>query len=171
MGLVKIIIYLKDIKTMAVVRVQTELNAKPNLVWITVLKYQTLVHIMKGLIRFSGKIPIDLSVGDKLFLRLWFFHIIPGWYHHLAIAEIDNTKRIIRSEESGGIVKKWNHIITVSELPTGGTLYCDEIEIEAGFFTTLVCLWAHFQYRYRQMRWRKLARKLSNGEQLEWLGS
>ena len=41
-------------------------------------------------------------------------------------------------------------------------LYRDRIEIEAGFLTPFVGLYARWFYRTRQRRWRALARRLGN---------
>ena len=147
---------------MKVVRVETVLNAPPDFVWKTVLKYSTLSHIMKGLIRFSGDMPEYIKAGDRFWVRLWFFHCIPAWKHLLTISSVDSENRKIQSEESGGMVRKWNHLIEVHALPDGRTHYVDQIEIDAGALTPAVAAWAHIQYRYRQARWRRLAVQAKN---------
>jgi hypothetical protein len=57
-------------------------------------------------------------------------------------------------------VRDWRHRITVDGEGWGSTRYMDEIEVRAGALTPLVWLYANLFYRYRQMRWRRLARKL-----------
>ena len=56
-------------------------------------------------------------------------------------------------------MRNWNHLIRIE--PEGaGSRYTDEIEIGAGPLTPLISLYAKLFYRYRQRRWRKLARTL-----------
>jgi hypothetical protein len=40
----------------------------------------------------------------------------------------------------------------------GGTLYRDQVTIQAGMFTPFIWLFAQLFYRHRQRRWRQLAR-------------
>ncbi len=141
------------------VRVTTSFDAPPESVWANVQRYETLRFIMRGLIRFGGNMPERIQPGDSLCLRLWFFHILPAWWiHRLSISEVDEVNRVIQSKESGGFVRRWDHRISVRPGENGATEYTDEIVIEAGPFTHLVCMWAHFQYRYRQSRWRTMLR-------------
>lgn len=144
------------------VRVATVFDAPPEVVWARVQRYETLRYIMRGLISFGGNMPERICTGDSLRLRLWFFHLLPTWMHVLAIAQVDEGERVIQSKESGGLVRRWDHRISVRPSAAGTTEYVDEIVIEAGPFTPLVCLWAHFQYRYRQRRWCKLLRLMGD---------
>lgn len=146
---------------MAIVHVETRLEAPAEIVWATVQRYDTLRHVMAGLIRFSGKMPEHVNTNDRVEIRLWFFHLIPTWKHVITIEKVSNVERIIQSRECGGFVRTWNHRILVSETSDGATHYADEIEIDAGHWTPLVCAWAHLQYRYRQSRWRRLASQLA----------
>ena len=116
---------------------------------------------MRGLIGFAGTMPDRVRAGDSVNLRLWFFHVLPTWRHTIGIEAVGTPPRTIQSREFGGLVRRWDHLIRVSPGPEGRTDYTDEIEIEAGVFTPLVCFWAHVQYRYRQWRWRRLAVRLS----------
>ena len=142
---------------MKIVQVSTVLDAPSENIWKTVLKYSTLRRVMKGLIHFSGAMPEDLKTGDQFRVRLWFFHFIPAWKHLLTVSMVDEERHQIYTEERGGLVRKWNHLIEVSALPDGRTRYVDRIEIEAGVLTSVVAAWAKFQYTYRQRRWKALA--------------
>ena len=55
----------------------------------------------------------------------------------------------------------WSHRITVDDEGWGSTRYLDEIEIAAGVLTPFVWVYAQLFYRYRQWRWRRLARRLA----------
>lgn len=128
-------------------------------------KPQTLIHVARGFLRFSGadRFPPEWVAGQTVHTRLWFFHVLPGWWRHtLAVAEVDDARRAIHSRERGGFYT-WNHTIQVSPAPDNGSLYSDEIEIAAertsagaGLLTVFVWLYANVFYRYRQARWRRL---------------
>jgi ligand-binding SRPBCC domain-containing protein len=141
--------------------VQTHLTAPADAVWAAVKKPQTLVHVTRGFLGFSGsdRFPAVWNIGQKLETRLWFFHILPGWKHILTVAEVNDNEKLIRSHEYSGFYT-WDHIIRVAD-DSSGCGYSDEIEIRAGLMTLFIWLFANVFYRYRQMRWRKLARSLN----------
>jgi ligand-binding SRPBCC domain-containing protein len=145
-----------------ILRVSTELAAPPERVWEALKELDTLRYITRGLLAFRplGPIPDGLAAGDVVRVRLLFFHVIPAWVHEIRIVTVDEQARRIETNEHGGGVKTWNHRLTVEAEDGGRTLYTDRIEIEAGPMTRLVWAYAHLFYRYRQWRWRRLARTL-----------
>jgi ligand-binding SRPBCC domain-containing protein len=145
-----------------IVRVDTELGAPPERVWEALKKVDTFRYITRGLLGFRslGPVPDGLGPGDVIRIRLLFFHAIPAWVHEIRIVVVDEEARRIETTEHGGAVKTWNHAITVEAAGGGRSRYTDRIEIEAGPVTPLVWAYAHLFYRYRQRRWRLLARTL-----------
>jgi carbon monoxide dehydrogenase subunit G len=144
------------------VRVSTDLAAPPERVWEAVKKIDTLRYITRGLLGFRrlGAVPDALREGDVIRVRLMFFHVLPGWSHEIRIVRLDEEMRRIETSEAGGAVKTWKHMIAVEPAGAEATRYSDEIEIDAGPLTALVAGYARLFYRYRQRRWRKLARTL-----------
>ncbi len=158
-----------------IVRVSTELETSPERAWEAVNKAETLLYITRGLlgIRPLGHVPERFEQDTVVPVRLYFFHVIPAWRHEIRFVRHDEAAREIYTQEHGGPVRNWNHLIKIEPLLAGGTsggqprhrcLYTDEIEIRAGPLTALVWLYAHGFYRYRQRRWRKLARRLESSE-------
>ena len=145
-----------------IARIDTYLPASAEKVWRTLLRRDTFLHITRGMLGFRGSDawPERFWEGTVIHTRLLFFHAIPGWMHTLTVVHVDRENLVLTSEESGGIVKTWNHRIRVEPQNDDHCRYTDEIEIEAGPFTPLIWAWAHVFYRYRQHRWRRLARDL-----------
>jgi hypothetical protein len=131
-------------------------------VWEAVQKVDTLRYVTHGLLGFRplDPIPARLSEGDVVRVRLLFFHFVPAWKHEIRIVHVDERERRIETAERGGAIRTWNHVITVEPAPPG-TRYTDAIEIDAGIMTPLVEAYAKLFYRYRQRRWRRLAKSLS----------
>jgi hypothetical protein len=143
-----------------VARVSTSLDAAPSFVWEAVKRLDTFRYVTRGVLGFrvAGD-PGELRKGMVVRGRLLFFHAIPAWMHEIRVLEVDESRMEILTSEGGGPVSNWGHRITVA--PAGGrTRYTDEIEIDAGAITPLVWAYAHVFYRYRQARWRRLARTL-----------
>jgi ligand-binding SRPBCC domain-containing protein len=107
----------------------------------------------------TSPLPDTLAEGDQLQARVRFLGILPGWNHTLKIERLKLQE--IASAEHGGPVKAWNHTLTFE--PTGecSCRYTDAVEVRAGLLTPLVALFAALIYRYRQARWRSLARVLA----------
>lgn len=55
-------------------------------------------------------------------------------------------------------MRRWDHLIALESHPQG-CVYRDRLSIDAGVFTLPVWLFAQVFYRYRQYRWRRLARR------------
>jgi hypothetical protein len=146
-----------------VVRVSTRLPVPVDLAWATVKRTDTLRYVTRGLLGFrpEGEIPERLAEGETYRMRLLFFGVLPAWRHEIRVARLDDAGHEIRTEERGGPVRDWRHRITVDAEGWGATRYMDEIQIAAGALTPLVWLYAQLFYRYRQRRWRRLARRLA----------
>jgi hypothetical protein len=69
-------------------------------------------------------------------------------------------EHLLRDDGSGQLARRWDHVIRLRAAPDGaGTLYRDEVDIEAGLLTLPVWAFASLLYRWRQRRWRRLARR------------
>lgn len=105
----------------------------------------------------------DWREGETVVGWVFLFGFVPFSRHRLHFSQVDDGSMTLRSRESGGLVKVWNHDITVTPLGPDRCRYGDRIEIDAGLFTPLVGLYANGFYMLRQRRWRKLAEHLSAG--------
>lgn len=145
-----------------VVRVTTELEAPADKVWALLKRKQTFLYVVRGLMGLPAarEWPEEHREGLKLRGRLWFFHVVPGWEHEIRVVSVDEEKLELRTEERGGLVRTWNHRLKVEPVHEARSRYTDEIRLEAGVLTSLVWAFAHLFYRYRQARWRSLAKVL-----------
>ncbi len=144
-----------------IAKISTHLDTTADRAWKAVKRSATLLHVARGLLGFarSSTFPEEWREGDLVRTRLVFFHLLPAWWvHEMRVVRLDDRNREIYTNEGGGLVPVWNHRITITAVSEASCRYTDEIEIRAGFLTPLVCLYAHIFYRYRQMRWRRLAR-------------
>jgi hypothetical protein len=145
-----------------IARIATHLDASADHVWAALKQPWSFVYVTRGVLGLKTRQPLppQWPLGETVQARLIFFHLIPAWTHELQIVHIDDSQREVLSNERGGLIKLWNHRITVTPVSSSCCRYVDEIDIEAGALTPLVWLLAHLFYRYRQMRWRYLARQL-----------
>ena len=77
----------------------------------------------------------------------------------MTIEELDAAARRVQSDEGSALVRSWRHLITVEPLGSGSCRYTDVVEIDAGPLSPVVATWAAGFYRWRQRRWRELARR------------
>jgi hypothetical protein len=143
-------------------RIQTELPTSAEKAWRALLERDTFLFVTKGMLGFQGsdQWPDRFQEGFEIETRLKFFHLIPGWRHSLRIVRIDEKNHELSSEENGWFINRWNHRILIEKITDQRCLYTDEIEIRAGFLTVLIWAYANTFYRYRQSRWRRLAKVL-----------
>ena len=141
------------------VTVSTELDAPAEVIWRAVQTPELFVHVAHGLLRYPSAehARSPMRAGDQIRGWTFLFRVVPFSVHSLRVAMIDAANRRLDTEEAGGLVRTWNHRITVEALPGARSRYEDRIEIGAGLLTPVVAAFAHVFYRYRQRRWRTLA--------------
>jgi hypothetical protein len=169
------------------IRLTTELDASPDVVWRALQQVETFRYVTRGLMGMTAdaRWPAEFRVGDVLTGRIWLVHIIPAWTHQVQIVSLDPARHEIYTRENGGLLHNCNHRLRVEPLeardnwvdtlaqgadtvaqgtdaaPTARCRYTDEFEVRAGRFTPLAAAIIRAFFHYRQMRWRHLARRLA----------
>jgi hypothetical protein len=120
-----------------------------------------LAHIVKPWLAVSPEKPPPevISEGELIRVQIRILGVRLPWTHTLRIERLG--AREIRSCESGGPIKRWDHRLTFEPTSPTSCRYTDAIEIDAGAITPAVAAFAHLFYRYRHARWRALARVLA----------
>ncbi len=118
----------------------------------------TLQYITYPLALFSLIDDTDVKwQKDKIFsFHLKIFGFLDFGIHTINFIDLSESPLFISTEESNKYVTVWNHQIIVKSLADNKSLYCDKVEIKAGWKTPFVLLFAYFFYSYRQKRWLKL---------------
>ena len=148
---------------MRTISVTTTLAASADTVWTAVKTPQAFLYVTKGVLRYPAAATIGRpwQVGDDIEGWTFLLGVIPLSKHRLTVASIDEDGRALRTNEGGGMVRSWNHLLAVTPIDETSCSYEDRIDIDAGLFTPLVALFAAGFYRYRQWRWSGLARLLA----------
>ena len=142
-----------------IVEISTQLDMSAEQAWETVKKSNTLVFITKGLLGFSqNNFPTEWQERETVTAQLILFNFIPAWKHEIRFVRIDEQHYELFTNEKGGVVSVWNHLIKVVPEGEESCIYTDKIEIEAGILTPIVWFFAQIFYRYRQRRWRYINR-------------
>jgi ligand-binding SRPBCC domain-containing protein len=146
------------------VRVATVLQAPMEAVWAALQTPSLLQHVAAPLLVFRpvGGNPFPTVFPDgRLQVAMRAFGVIPLGRQWIDVSrpKVTDTERQIRDNGSGSLVARWDHLITIRPLSPVTTDYEDAVEIEAGLLTPLVWAYAQVFYRWRQHRWRALARR------------
>jgi ligand-binding SRPBCC domain-containing protein len=147
--------------------VQTVLEAPVERIWAEVKTPRLLNHVAAPLIVFDLIDPPTMPAywGDGRYLvRMRFLGLIPlgqQWIVTSTLQPEDQARGVfrIRDNGTGDIAKVWDHLIVIEAQADGRTAYRDEVEVRAGLLTLGVWLFAHWFYRHRQARWRRLVRQ------------
>lgn len=146
---------------MRTIHVETILSADADRVWSAMLSPATFLYVCKGLFGFpalAGRTE-SLRRGESGTGWLMAFHIVPAYRHTIEVVDVDPPSRTFRTHEHGGVLRAWNHTLHVEPLAANQCRYSDTVDIDAGILTGFVAAMATGIYRYRQRRWRKLARR------------
>lgn len=148
---------------MAIVDLSSQLPASGDAVWKAVKTPAAFRRVTRGLITMPviNDRSDEWQEGETVIGWVFLFGFVPFSRHRLHISRIDDTTRTLMSREEGGLLKQWDHDIEIVPVSPDSCMYRDRIEIDAGFFTPVVVLYARSFYRTRQRRWRELAKSLA----------
>ncbi len=145
--------------------VQSELPCSPARAWDEVQTSDVLREIAWPLIQLRAGgpdgIPDRWEEGSTVMLRPYLFGLIPVGVRALTWERIDERTGEMQTREDDPLIHRWDHLIRVESGPDGRTVYTDEVEVEAGWLTLPVWLFAQWFYRHRQRRWQAVARRLA----------
>ena len=124
-------------------------------------KPETLRYVAWPYAAFTpvGENIADWEAGKTSSYRFALFGRIPFGTHTINVISFDMDKGIY-THEGNEHVPVWNHRIVLSEISDAQCLYTDIVEIDAGWKTPFVYLWAKCFYAHRQRKWIRL---LKNG--------
>ncbi|MFP5487969.1 MAG: hypothetical protein ACLGHQ_06650 [Acidimicrobiia bacterium] len=148
---------------MAIVDLSTTLDAPADRVWSAVQTPAAFRLVTRGLLRMPAIAHRRdrWREGETVAGWIFLFGVLPFSRHTLRCAQIDDATMTLRSEEHGGVVRRWHHDIVVAPLDGERCTYRDRIDVDAGPLTPVVAAWARVFYRIRQRRWRELAPTLA----------
>ncbi|MGF1666878.1 MAG: hypothetical protein ACFCVC_11480 [Acidimicrobiia bacterium] len=148
---------------MKTIRISTNLEASADAVWAAVTTPETFVHVIGAALRYpvAERAVGPFGPGWTIEGRLYLFRVLPVWRHRITVDQVNPVARVLVTTEGGGPVSLWRHRIAVEPIDSTRCGYSDEIDIEAGALTPMVLAFATVFYRYRQRRWRRLARILA----------
>ena len=142
---------------------KTFLPCSANAAWAAVQRRTLLEYVTHPLLKFM---PLELEALSERFreglyeLKLYLLGFLPLGRHTIRVVSVDPSRYELITEESGTLVKIWNHRLTLRTDARGRTLYSDALSLDAGRLTPVLWAFAQTFYRYRQLRWRGLARTL-----------
>jgi hypothetical protein len=143
--------------------VQSIFTCKPQKAWEQVRTSGLLLHVSWPVLKYKPDrhgMPAIWDQGESARLRLYLFRMVPLGEHDIHIERVNHEHYEIQSREHGRLAQVWDHYIKIEPHGADETLYTDEVVIYAGAITSIAAWFAKFFYRYRQIRWQKLARGL-----------
>lgn len=145
--------------TPAVVHLSTVLDAPADRVWQAVTAPAAFRLVTRGLVRVVGlrRRATPWREGETVSGLLLLFGVLPVSVHHLTVERLDAGTRELQSDEHGGMVRRWRHLIRVTPVDERRCRYEDLVEVDAGLLTPVIAAFARRFYAIRQHRWRELA--------------
>ncbi len=147
-----------------IARIRTILPCTESQLWQKISQPTSLQYVASPILGFVPARGDELTgqwrVGCTYRLKLYFLKLIPLGWHTIRLLKMDKKTNTISSQESGLLAQVWNHNISFREVASGKVSYTDEIEIQAGWLTPAIWLFAHLFYRHRQRRWKVLLKEI-----------
>jgi hypothetical protein len=145
--------------------VQSIFPCEAGLAWNEVQTTRLLAEICSPLIRLApvaggAALPERWADLRGVRLRTYMFGVIPLGTRTLGSEKIDSEGLEIQTREHDALIRRWDHRIHVEPIDVGHCRYTDDVEIDAGWLTFPVWLFAQWFYRHRQHRWQRVAKRL-----------
>ena len=120
-----------------IVRQTTRLEASADKVWHKMQRISTFYYVTRGAMGYQVAEPPGefFVVGQTVRGRVWLAHIVPIWLHQLEVVRVDDARREIYSNESGGPFRVWHHRLFVEPETAASCRYTDELEFDAGWLS------------------------------------
>lgn len=137
-----------------------ELDAAADQVWAAVRTPTAFRYVTRWALRITG-LPRTGRFTEGTRIEGWLLlgGLLPIHRHHLELVRVDHAAMTLSSHERGGVLRRWDHDIVVEPLGGDRSRYTDRVLIDAGPATVPIAVFAWLFYRYRQSRWRRLARR------------
>lgn len=133
---------------MRTVKVTHSYDVAAERLWALATDYDALIAIAENMVRFDGLPKGRLEEGQEVKTRVSLFGLLPWQPYVIRVLTSDDANMTMISDENGAGVETWRHTLTVTGDDTSSQL-TDEIQIEAGWMTPLVAMWAAIMYRKR----------------------
>lgn len=133
--------------------------AKEDIVFTKLKELKTLQYVAYPYATFSpqnGNSDMQWKEGEIFVFKFKLLGFIPFGTHTIRVKEFSEEKYTIYTHESNTYVPVWNHRISLSPAMNNSTLYTDEVELNAGWKTNIIFLWANCFYAHRQRKWIRL---------------
>ena len=113
---------------MRVVERSTVLEASADAVWAAVKTPAAFRRVTRGILAMPviGGRQDDWREGETVVGWVFLFGFLPFSRHHLHVAGIDESKRVLSSREHGGLISAWNHDIEVLPIDAVTCRYRDD---------------------------------------------
>jgi hypothetical protein len=142
------------------VRRETILDAPVDAVWSAIVQPSTMLYVLRGIFGFpclSGRVA-PVAEGESGSGWAMFCHVIPFARWTITVVTVDETGHRIATSERGGVIRRWDHTLTVEAVGGGRSRYTDTVEVDAGALTGPARRIVDWIFAYRQMRLRRLTR-------------
>jgi hypothetical protein len=147
-------------RAVSIVRLSTELPIPAERAFAIAQKPELFKFVVAPILRVGRiQMPRGLEPGAEASARLWWFGVIPSWTHRLRVIRVGGNE--IYTNEGGGPVHTWNHLLTFEPLTATSCRYTDEIETDPGLRGLPTLVFARLMFRHRHRRWRLLAELLA----------
>lgn len=150
---------------MATVSLRVTVPARANDVWQAVRSPRGFEFVSRGLIYW----PVASShsslwvEGETVRGWMFFFGFLPVARHSLTFTTLNDSTREFRTAEHGGIIRSWQHSITVTPLDAVSCAVDDTVTFDGGIATPLLDLTVRVFYWIRRPRWIALGRAITDG--------
>lgn len=143
---------------------QSKMKVSQELLWSNLKNTSTFLKVGAPLMKFKDLdkkgLPAYWCQGETYKLNMYIFGFIPMGHHEITFVRMDDTAKIIATDEKGQLIKSWQHTMKVLNETTDQTsVFRDELSVENGLLTFPTFIGVYLFFVYRHFRIKQLIRK------------
>lgn len=132
-------------------RVRTEhtYDVSAERLWSCCVSYASLAQTMSSLVAYEGLPDGEMQAGDDLSLEVVHFKFTKAMNWHVVVLERDDNRHVLKTSESGGLVRSYFHTLSVENLGDGKARLIDDVSYDAGWLSIPIGWWIRHIYKTR----------------------
>lgn len=117
------------------------------------LMFSELSGAMSGLARYEGLPDHPVKTGDTYIVNITVWKVFKTKNYEIYIADLDEDACLLKSQEKGGAITRWEHNLSVRQ-EGEFAVWTDDVTFNAGVLTPFMAHFCAYMYK-RRHKYRK----------------
>ena len=123
-------------------------HGKAKDIFLEALEFRELTEAMSGIAEYDGLTDKVVQQSQTYLVDVTIFKVFKTKGYEMFIEYLDANACVLQSREKGGVIKMWDHKLTVRQ-DSEFAIWVDDVTIDAGLTTIAMAHFGAFVYKQR----------------------